>query len=198
MLQIIRLANVVAVTIGLALGLVGPPPAVASENGTIQMRVIDIAANDVLNVREYPTRESQIVGIIPPNATGVTSLGEVVGTWERVRYERSSQHGWTIKTEGWVTKKFVVPEVAGWISTPSRLDRNSCARILNTVSSCKSASHCKYESMIEWFPKSDQEFLASSEAGTVFSSKNFDNICRNVCETKAYALQPTRATLCGY
>ena len=78
------------------------------------------------------------------------------------------------------------------------LDRDSCARILNTVYSCKTAPHCQYASMIEWLPQSDQEYLAQIEAGSMFRIVDFERICRDLCKTKLYDLRPTRTTLCGY
>ena len=44
----------------------------------LQMRVTGVAPNDVLNVREYPTSGLKLSGSFPPNARGVTSLGEIV------------------------------------------------------------------------------------------------------------------------
>src|ERR1700738_220818 len=41
-----------------------------------ELMIRDIAANDVLNIREYATSNSTIVGIIPPNSRGVIYLGE--------------------------------------------------------------------------------------------------------------------------
>ncbi|ACA17750.1 SH3 type 3 domain protein [Methylobacterium sp. 4-46] len=65
------------------------------------LRVIDTAPNDVLNVREYPTAEARIVGVIPPNGRGIVPTGEVNGNWIFVRYR---------KVEGWVSRRFVYPE----------------------------------------------------------------------------------------
>ena len=76
--------------------------------GNVQARVVNVAPNDVLNIREHPTSHSSIIGIIPPDSRAVTILGEAVGGWERVRYGQ---------IDGWVSKKFVVPEVAGWVGT---------------------------------------------------------------------------------
>ena len=65
------------------------------------LRVIDTAPNDVLNVREYPTSDSRIVGVIPPDGRGITSTGDRNGNWVFVRYK---------KVEGWVSRRFVYPE----------------------------------------------------------------------------------------
>jgi hypothetical protein len=52
------------------------------------LRVIDTAPNDVLNVREYPTSDSRIVGVIPPDGRGITSTGDRNGNWVFVRYKK--------------------------------------------------------------------------------------------------------------
>jgi uncharacterized protein YgiM (DUF1202 family) len=66
-----------------------------------ELMVRDIAANDVLNIREYATSNSTIVGIIPPNSRGVTYLGERQGEWLFVRYLN--------RAEGWVHRRYVQP-----------------------------------------------------------------------------------------
>jgi hypothetical protein len=68
--------------------------------------VVNIAPNDVLNIREHPASQSSIIGIIPPVSRDVTIFGEGVGGWKHVRYGQ---------IEGWVSAKFIVPEVAGWV-----------------------------------------------------------------------------------
>ncbi|UHC17323.1 SH3 domain-containing protein [Methylobacterium currus] len=65
------------------------------------LRVIDTAPNDVLNVREYPTTDARIVGVIPPDGRGLVASGERSGNWVFVRYR---------KVEGWVSRRFVYPE----------------------------------------------------------------------------------------
>ena len=62
----------------------------------------------------------------------------------------------------------------------------------------QNSAHCQYASMIEWLPQSDQEYLAQIEASSMFRIVDFERICRALCNTKQYVLQPTRATLCGY
>jgi uncharacterized protein YgiM (DUF1202 family) len=94
--------------------------AFASETGegSVQARVVNIAPNDVLNIREHPTAESSIIGIIPPDSRDVTILGEAVGGWMHVRYGQ---------IEGWVSMKFIVPEIAGWVGTgePSTISQRT-------------------------------------------------------------------------
>jgi hypothetical protein len=65
------------------------------------LRVIDTAPNDVLNVREFPTSDARIVGVIPPDGRGIVPTGERNGIWVFVRYR---------KVEGWVSRRFVHPE----------------------------------------------------------------------------------------
>ena len=72
-------------------------PALAQQT----LRVIDTAANDVLNVRELPTTGARIVGVIPPDGRGIVPSGERNGSWVFVRYR---------KVEGWVSSRFVYPE----------------------------------------------------------------------------------------
>ncbi len=62
------------------------------------LRVIDTAPNDVLNVREFPTSDARIVGVIPPDGRGIVPTGERNGNWVVVRYRR---------VEGWVSRRFV-------------------------------------------------------------------------------------------
>jgi hypothetical protein len=65
-----------------------------------KLMVVNVTANDVLNIREYPTDNSRIIDIIPPNGTGVLYLGETEGQWIFVSYDRA---------KGWVSRRFVVP-----------------------------------------------------------------------------------------
>ena len=76
-------------------------PGAASAQQTL--KVIDTAPNDVLNVREYPTTASRIVGVIPPDGRGIVPVEERNGTWVFVRYRQ---------VEGWVSARFVAPETA--------------------------------------------------------------------------------------
>ena len=75
--------------------------AVSSAHAEGTLRVIDTAPNDVLNVREFPTTDARIVGVIPPDGRGIIRTGERNGTWVFVRYRN---------VEGWVSRRFVYPE----------------------------------------------------------------------------------------
>jgi len=81
------------------LGAYALVPAPPLSKGT-ELRAVGILANEVLNIREYPTDQSHIIDIIPPNATGIVYLGETQGQWIFVQYERST---------GWVDRNFVMP-----------------------------------------------------------------------------------------
>ncbi len=84
-------------TLALALAIAFSAPAQAQTT----LRVIDTAPNDVLNVRELPTSNARIVGVIPPDGRGLVPSGERNGNWVFVRYR---------KVEGWVSSRFVYPE----------------------------------------------------------------------------------------
>jgi uncharacterized protein YraI len=62
-------------------------PALAQADGPDFFRVVNVAGNDVLNMRTAPSASSRIVGIIPPGSTGVRNLGCQGGLsfaqWER-------------------------------------------------------------------------------------------------------------------
>jgi hypothetical protein len=86
------------------LPLVGLFAAITGASGAYAqatLRVIDTAPNDVLNVREFPTSDARIVGVIPPDGRGIVPTGERNGNWVFVRYR---------KVEGWVSRRFVYPE----------------------------------------------------------------------------------------
>ncbi len=107
MLQPIRFitVSVMAFAVVAMAGFVPTPSSAAK--GNIFMRVVNVAPNDVLNIRDRPNGKSQIIGMIPPNASGVEYLGQQVGNWLLVSFNN---------TEGWVHDKFVIAEVAGWTS----------------------------------------------------------------------------------
>jgi uncharacterized protein YgiM (DUF1202 family) len=81
---------------------VPPPSANPGQLSTgTELIVVNVAANDVLKIREYPTDNSRVIDTIPPNAKEVTYLGETQGQWLFVRYEN--------RAEGWVNRRFVEP-----------------------------------------------------------------------------------------
>lgn len=72
--------------------------------------VVGIASNDVLNIREQPTVQSRMVGMIPPTATGVEYANNYSdgGRWLFVRYREIT---------GWVASRYLREEPA---SLPSQ------------------------------------------------------------------------------
>jgi len=58
-----------------------------------ELKVVQVKANDVLNMREEATNDSPVVEFIPPNGEGITSLGECQGQWIFVQYDRAK--GWS-------------------------------------------------------------------------------------------------------
>lgn len=98
-----RMASLIVLAVAAMAGFV-PTPTSAAE-GTIFMRVVNVAPNDVLNIRERPSNQSRIIGIISPNATGVEYRGQKTGNWLLVYFGNA---------EGWVHKKYVIAEVAAW------------------------------------------------------------------------------------
>jgi uncharacterized protein YraI len=75
---------------------------IAQNNQTY--RVVGVAANDVLNVRDGASMRHSIVGIIPPNGRGVTIVGPCAGEWCIVQYD---------STRGWVNTSYLAPESPG-------------------------------------------------------------------------------------
>lgn len=61
-----------------------------------RLRVVGVASNDVLNVRESPTEAARIVGIIPPGGRGVEPIGTARGGWLSVRW--GDVEGWALGT----------------------------------------------------------------------------------------------------
>ena len=65
-----------------------------------ELKVVQVKANDVLNMREEATNDSPVVEFIPPNGEGITSLGECQGQWIFVQYDRA---------KGWVERRWGCP-----------------------------------------------------------------------------------------
>ncbi len=74
-------------------------------------KVVDIPSNDVLNVREKATSQSRIVGMIPPNGTGIVFAGNQTddGRWFFVRYGN---------TTGWVASRYLREEQLSTAAPP--------------------------------------------------------------------------------
>jgi uncharacterized membrane protein len=84
-----------------ASGVAARPPATRDEP-IGSLRVTGVAAGDVLNIRSRPDGDSEVIGSIPPNATGIEGLAppDAVGQpkWQKVRFGN---------TIGWVNARFV-------------------------------------------------------------------------------------------
>ncbi len=61
--------------LALVLSLFFPASVGADASGPDFFRVVDVAWNDVLNIRSQPTARSVIIGAIPPNGNGIQNLG---------------------------------------------------------------------------------------------------------------------------
>jgi hypothetical protein len=68
-------ASVAAAILALAVVALGPDTVGAEADGPDYFRVIDVAADDVLNLRAEPRASSEKVGEIPPGADCVRNLG---------------------------------------------------------------------------------------------------------------------------
>ena len=64
-----------------------------------ELKVVQVKANDVLNMREEATNDSPVVEFIPPNGEGITSLGECQGQWIFVHYDRAKSLSGNIKQD---------------------------------------------------------------------------------------------------
>jgi hypothetical protein len=87
----------VAMLVTALIALAFSAPAAASE---VTYRVVGVASNDVLNVRDRPgVAGSSVVGILQPGATGIVWTGQhgrspSGGTWWRVIHPSIPQGGW--------------------------------------------------------------------------------------------------------
>lgn len=65
--------------------------------------VSGVRANDVLNMREYPTNQAAIVGVLAPAACGITVTGQCSGNWCVVAFNGLS---------GWVNMRYIAQAAA--------------------------------------------------------------------------------------
>jgi SH3-like domain-containing protein len=63
--------------------------------------VTGVAPGDVLNMRAFPSAQSQVIHQLDPNACDIAFLPYAVGTWQKVRAE-----GW----EAWVARRYLSAE----------------------------------------------------------------------------------------
>lgn len=83
-------------------GEAGPGPGPQPLPGPSAWRVVGVAPNDVLNMRESPSPRGFVVGEIPFDASGLRNLGCIDGqSWCKVRFRGR---------EGWVNGRFLRPD----------------------------------------------------------------------------------------
>lgn len=80
-----------------------PPPDKPATNAepAVTYRVVNVAFDDILNVRSGPNASAPILSTIRPRTKGVVIAGNCEGEWCPVRYGRS---------QGWVNRYFLAPE----------------------------------------------------------------------------------------
>ncbi len=64
-------------------------------------KVVNVAADDVLNIRSGPSASLAIVGTIPPDGRGVRMVGSCAGQWCEINYRG---------TKGWVNRQYLSSE----------------------------------------------------------------------------------------
>jgi heat shock protein HslJ len=103
--------------------LLGPALALAEADGPDFYRLVDVAADDVLNIRAGPGAEHPIVGLIPANADGIANFGCVGGLnldqWASATAEERSAaqgHRWCRvgydRTVGWAAGRYLAEGAA--------------------------------------------------------------------------------------
>jgi hypothetical protein len=70
-----------------------------------------VESGDVLNVRQSPSAEAEVVGAIPPEAHGVRVAGGCEGQWCPIQFKQ--QHGW-------VNRSYLVYEIPGTMADAGR------------------------------------------------------------------------------
>ncbi|MGL4397894.1 MAG: SH3 domain-containing protein [Hyphomicrobium sp.] len=93
----------------------------AEPDGPDYFRVVNVAADDVLNVHVEPNASSRVIGAIPPNANGVRSFGCEGGLsfseWEKAsaaQREAANHKRWCRVSykdiEGWAAGRFLAED----------------------------------------------------------------------------------------
>lgn len=91
-----RQASILAILLA---GIFPMPPAKAQEILPALFDVVDVASDDVLNVREEPDPASPVIGTIPPDGRGIEIVRlDEGGGWGRVN---------TGERAGWVSMRFL-------------------------------------------------------------------------------------------
>jgi hypothetical protein len=78
------------------------------------------------------------------------------------------------------------------------LPKNECATILNMVETCVRLRDCSDERIFENFAIAGQRYFNWLEGMTVFTSRNFYDVCSALCTSKSYVAKRARIKLCGY
>jgi hypothetical protein len=102
-----------------------------------QLKIINVAQSDVLNVHAAPTAESRVLGAIPLDADDVTYLGKQEGNWLFVRYENGPS--------GWVNSHYVVLKLPA--TNQPRVTQSPTTAVpppADTPEACKKFPHLCY------------------------------------------------------
>jgi hypothetical protein len=78
------------------------------------------------------------------------------------------------------------------------LPKTECAAILNMVVTCVRLPECNEGRIFDNFAMAGQRYFDRLEEMTVFTSRNFYNVCATICTTKSYVAKRARSILCGY
>lgn len=88
----------------LALFLAPLPQAQAEVPSRTPLQVVNVASDDVLNLREAPNARSAIVGEMPPGSPAAFTVGPSQGDWLYVRHDLA---------EGWARARYLIATGAG-------------------------------------------------------------------------------------
>ncbi|MFA7030556.1 MAG: SH3 domain-containing protein [Candidatus Cloacimonadaceae bacterium] len=72
----------------------------------ISLKVVNVAFDDALNLRESSSSQSRIVAKIPHNAITIKTTGKINGNWLQVKYISQQTQSENL---GWVSKHYVEP-----------------------------------------------------------------------------------------
>ena len=79
-----------------------------------------------------------------------------------------------------------------------KLGFNECARVLNSVVTCKTLQRCDEASIGGHFSQADFHYLESLEKISIFRISGFISACNELCRSRVYSAKVTRLSLCGY
>lgn len=84
--------------------------ALAEQGGPSAFKVVNVSANDVLNIRSGPSADHAIVAELQPDSRGIVVTGSCRAQWCPVQHEIGS---------GWVNRRFIAGEGIKLASLPS-------------------------------------------------------------------------------